>query len=179
MKDVEQITGLTEHTIRTWCKSFNIQLEKTEGGHRRFTKENIEILLAIKEKRDVQNWSIKQIQSWMNGETTSSMLQSTEIKSNLEKRLEKQDEKIDMLVELNKKLVEKLDEQNKNLNQQLELQRNEIIIAVNDKLKDETERRDRQLMLELRKSQEEVASAFEEKSKKKIGFFARIFGSKK
>ncbi|MBS4191957.1 VanW family protein [Bacillus sp. FJAT-49705] len=70
-----------------------------------------------------ERYRIKQIQGWMNGETTSSMLQSAEVRSNLEKRLQDQEEKLDMLVEVNKELIERLDKQSKSLNQQLELQK--------------------------------------------------------
>lgn len=173
MKEVEDLTGLTEHTIRTWCKRFNIQLETTEGGHRRFSKSNIEMLLAIKEKKEDQNWSMKQIGNWLNGEVSTSLLQSAEVKTNLEKKVENLEESVQMLVDLNKKLVEKLDEQNNNFNKQLELHIN----TINKKLEDETEKRDRQLMLEIRKSQEEVALA--KAIEKKTSFFSKIFGLKK
>lgn len=41
-----------------WSNEFNIQTERSQGGHRRYFKENIEELKAIKEKIYVQKWMV-------------------------------------------------------------------------------------------------------------------------
>lgn len=167
MKEVVTLTGLTEHTIRKWLSEFNIQVDETAGGHRRFPRQAVESLLVAKRKKEDQGWSIKQIRNFFNGDLTTEMLEDPSIKSNLEKRMESMEEAMRMLVEANKNLAGKLDERERNfeitLKQALETQEENILDAVNHKLSDETEKRDRVLMLELRKTQEEIAAANKKK----------------
>jgi DNA-binding transcriptional MerR regulator len=47
-------------------EKFGLVIEKTSGGHRLFTKEQIEIVLAIHNKYQ-DNWDEDQISSWLKG----------------------------------------------------------------------------------------------------------------
>jgi DNA-binding transcriptional MerR regulator len=48
--DVKRITGVPEYSIRYWEKEFGlIRPIRLESGHRRYTKENIETILKIKD----------------------------------------------------------------------------------------------------------------------------------
>ncbi len=49
-KQVAEMTELSDDLIRVYQKEFNLQVERTSRGHRRFTQKNISDLLAIKEK---------------------------------------------------------------------------------------------------------------------------------
>ena len=200
MEEVIRITGLTEHTIRNWCREFNIQLEKTGGGHRRFTDENIQLLKSIEEKKEVNGWSMKQIGSWLNGELTPEVIASTEVKTNLEKEFQDfkkvVSEKTDNLAEVISQqtqiilaLTKKLDEQAQVHKQQLSEQEQRILDAIEKRLSDPVEKRTQELtnslnqMLMQRSS--EIAAAKEkeileqeiQKQQEKQGFISKIFSS--
>lgn len=49
-KIVADRLGMTPDLLKVWSNEFNIQTERSPGGHRRYSKENIEELTAIKEK---------------------------------------------------------------------------------------------------------------------------------
>lgn len=192
MNDAERITGLTKDTIRNWCKEFNIQVDKTEGGHRRFTEESLQVLKAIQEKKLVNNWSMKQIGSWLNGELTPEVMAGTEVKTNLEKKFEnledvilKQNEQIQMQNQLFKAVLERMDDQEKRHQQQLLEQEARIVAAVEKRLADPIEKRTLELTnslnaaLEVR--QNEVAAAKEKEAAEKEqsqsnGFLNKIKG---
>jgi DNA-binding transcriptional MerR regulator len=191
MKDVEKITGLSEHTIRNWCKDFNIQLAKTSGGHRRFTEENIKLIKAIQEKKDGSGWSMKQIGSWLNGELTPEVLANAEVQTNLEKKFESLEEVVSgELGDLKQAvllLAKKLDEQEKRHQQALLENQATIIDAVEKRLADPVERRTLELSNLMRESIEqkqlEIAAAKEKeeaevelhKQKEKLGPISRFF----
>ncbi|SED17953.1 MerR family transcriptional regulator [Paenibacillus sp. GP183] len=85
-KQVSDITGLSDDLIRLYEKNFNIQVSRTNGGHRRYSKENVELLNAIKKKIQEQNWSYDQVSGWLNGEVVP--FEEQKIHSNLEKKVD-------------------------------------------------------------------------------------------
>lgn len=75
---------MTPDLLKLWSNEFNIQTERSPGGHRRYSKENIEELTAIKEKIQLQKWAYDQVRAWRNGELD--LFISKEEKSGLEKK---------------------------------------------------------------------------------------------
>jgi len=121
-KEVSEITKIDKESLRKYTEYFNIQTQWTQPnnkGHRRYTKENIGELVAIREKVKDQNWSWAKTLSWRNGETDV-FITSHEEKSNLEKKmdqlLQQQQQMVDELElhrEFTKKLASELDKSNK------------------------------------------------------------------
>lgn len=107
-KIVADRLGVTPDLLKVWSNEFNIQTERSQGGHRRYSKENIEELKAIKEKIQVQNWSYDQVRAWKNGELDSFV--SKEEKSELEKKLNEVLENQQLQNQFNQALVQKLQE---------------------------------------------------------------------
>lgn len=173
MKNVVEITALSEHNIRKWIKEFNIQVHETDGGHRRFTQETVDKLLLAKKKRDQQGWSIKDIRNFFNGELSNELkdqqIDSREHVTALEKRLQNMEEKLDTTMQINQQLISALKEKEQNEQQTLQT----ILEHIDAKFEDENEKRDRQLMLELRKTQEEIAASNLPKKKKWLSFFKK------
>ncbi|MGR9527766.1 MerR family transcriptional regulator (plasmid) [Priestia megaterium] len=50
LKDTVKLTGLSIDLVRLYEKEFNLQIQRTEGGHRRYTKQNIDLLIEIKKR---------------------------------------------------------------------------------------------------------------------------------
>ncbi len=107
-KIIADLLGVTTDLLKVWSNEFNIQTERSRGGHRRYSKENIEELKAIKEKIQVQKWSYDQVRSWRNGELDSFV--SKEEKSELEKKLDEVLENQQLQNQFNQALVQKLQE---------------------------------------------------------------------
>lgn len=107
-KIVADFLGVTPDLLKVWSNEFNIQTERSQGGHRRYSKENIEELKAIKEKIQVQNWSYDQVRAWRNGELD--LFVSKEEKSELEKKLDEVLENQQLQNQFNQVLVQKLQE---------------------------------------------------------------------
>ncbi|MGX5547289.1 MerR family transcriptional regulator [Bacillus cereus] len=107
-KIVADRLGVTPDLLKVWSNEFNIQTERSQGGHRRYSKENIEELKAIKEKIQVQKWSYDQVRAWRNGELD--LFVSKEEKSELEKKLDEVLENQKLQNQFNQALVQKLQE---------------------------------------------------------------------
>ncbi|PGM69893.1 mercury resistance protein [Bacillus cereus] len=107
-KIVADRLGVTPDLLKVWSNEFNIQTERSQGGHRRYSKENIEELKAIKEKIQVQKWSYDQVRAWRNGELD--LFVSKEEKSELEKKLDEVLENQQLQNQFNQVLVQKLQE---------------------------------------------------------------------
>lgn len=60
--------GVEPSTIKYWCEEFGnfIRPARTPGGHRRFSDEDIQDLLYLKQLLHVQNFSIKQAKDYLN-----------------------------------------------------------------------------------------------------------------
>ncbi|PFE93075.1 hypothetical protein CN325_22030 [Bacillus thuringiensis] len=50
-KIVADLLGIIPDLLKVWSNEFNIQTERSQGGHRRYSKENIEELKAIDEDK--------------------------------------------------------------------------------------------------------------------------------
>lgn len=162
-KQVSEITELSDDLIRVYQKEFNLQVERTSRGHRRFNQKNIADLLAIKEKIQNEGWTYNQVREWLGGNVI--IYKSPEAKSNFEKQFEDLAEKVMGQNELLQLLIEKLDEQSKVMEQQQRY------------IEDSLKMRDRQITEHLR-SQFEVAVALEAPKRTgrcKPGFFQRLF----
>lgn len=107
-KIVADRLGVTPDLLKVWSNEFNIQTERSQGGHRRYSKENIEELKSIKEKIQVQKWSYDQVRSWRNGELD--LFVSKDEKSELEKKLDAVLENQQLQNQFNQTLVQKLQE---------------------------------------------------------------------
>ena len=167
MKDVVGIVGLSEHTIRNYTKEFNIQLEKTDGGHRRFTEESIKQLNTVKKLKEEHGYSIKQIRAFLNGETLEVMLDNPDTRTSLEKKVEELTEKVDNLVQVNMTLGKLIDEERKLRKEDKDFYLQEM-------------REQRELLLESNKqktaNEKLLLDTVEElKSTKKRGFFEKLF----
>lgn len=174
--EVTELTGLSEDQIRDYVEEFNIQIERTKGGHRRFTKENVETLLTIKSKLTDQMWSFEQVKRWMNGESEP-VLHEKEFQTTLE-------QKIDLLLEgrarddeFQKILVQKLDEQARHyeklmieMQQKHQKELDEQRLFLENKL---LERND-DIVNRIRLSQEE-----KEQQEESGSIFSKLFGKKK
>ncbi|MCU5581159.1 MerR family transcriptional regulator [Bacillus toyonensis] len=107
-KIVADHVGVTPDLLKAWSNEFNIQTERSQGGHHRYTKGNIEGLIAIIEKIQVQKWSYDQVRAWRNGELD--LFFSKEEKSELEKKLDVVLENQQLQNQFNQTLVQKLQE---------------------------------------------------------------------
>lgn len=177
--EVVELTGLSEDQVRDYVDEFNIQIERTKGGHRRFTKENIEILITIKKKLTEQMWSFQQVRRWINGESET-VIHEKEFQTDLEK-------KIDLLLEgrsrddeFQKLLIQKLDEQAKHyeklmneMQQKHQKELDEQRLFLENKL---TERND-DIVNRIRISQ--VENQEEKQEEESSSIFSKLFGKKK
>lgn len=137
LREVAEITGLSNDLIRLYEKEFNLVVDRTEGGHRRFSKKNIEEFVAIRKRIQEQNWSYDQVRAWRNGQIEP-LLEDERIRSNLEKEVEALREDQQKTTELLKAVVEKLGEQNQLIHRQQQY------------IEESINRRDQELMTHLR-----------------------------
>jgi len=178
LKDTVKLTGLSIDLIRLYEKEFNLQIQRTEGGHRRYNKQNIDLLTEIKKRIQEQNWSYKMINQWLQGEIVP---EAVEIQSNLEKKVESLQEKVQELLNRSEKdeqfqlaLIQRLDEQGsliKKLTEKLDHQ---------DKyIENNLEKRDEKLtnaIREISDTKKFIAAAQENLDSKPKGFWSKIFG---
>jgi len=114
LKDTVKLTALSIDLIRLYEKEFNLQIQRTEGGHRRYTKNNIDLLIEIKKRIQEQNWSYKMVNQWLQGEVIT---EAVDIQSNLEKKIDSLENKVQELLDRSEKdeqfqlaLIQRLDE---------------------------------------------------------------------
>ncbi len=178
LKDTVKLTGLSVDLIRLYEKEFNLQIQRTEGGHRRYNKQNIDLLTEIKKRIQEQNWSYKMINQWLQGEIVP---ETVEVQSNLEKKVQSLEEKVQELLNRSEKdeqfqlaLIQRLDEQGsliKKLTEKLDHQ---------DKyIENNLEKRDEKLTSAIREisdTKKLIAAAQENLDSKPKGFWSKIFG---
>lgn len=158
-KEVTKLTNLSVDLLRVYEKEFNLDIQRTTGGHRRYTEENIELLIDIKKKIQDQNWSYKMVQQWLSGEEMTT--ESPEVRSNLEKKMENLEGMVQDLLSKSER-----DEQ---FQQALLLRLQEQAAAIenqNNYIKNSLEERDQKLLENIRRTQEE---------KKSRNWFQRLF----
>ena len=44
LREVSEVTGLSSDLLRLYEKEFNLQVERTKGGHRRYSRKKCRIL---------------------------------------------------------------------------------------------------------------------------------------
>ncbi|MGM0843313.1 MAG: MerR family transcriptional regulator [Bacillota bacterium] len=173
-QETAEKVGITTETLRKWAREFNIQTEKTENGHRRYTKENIEKLMGIKQKIHVQNWSWDQVKAWINGEEEQFV--PHEEKSILESKMDKLTEMYEAQLQFNQRLVEELGAMKKDNHELKELVKN----LPKELPPRETDERDLKLIESFRETMDEKAKEIQEvasaKEEEKKGIFERWFG---
>ncbi|MBU8757012.1 MerR family transcriptional regulator [Priestia megaterium] len=178
LKDTVKLTGLSIDLIRLYEKEFNLQIQRTEGGHRRYTKNNIDLLIEIKKRIQEQNWSYKMVNQWLQGEVIT---EAVDIQSNLEKKIDSLENKVQELLDRSEKdeqfqlaLIQRLDEQGtliKQLTDKLDSQDRYI--------ENNLDKRDEKLTSALREisdTKKLIAAAQENLEQKPKGFWTRIFG---
>jgi DNA-binding transcriptional MerR regulator len=173
--EVSKILDISTDLLRKWAVEFNIPYETTDKGHRRYSKENVEVLIAISRKIKEQNWSWDQVKAWRNGEHDA--FSTYEEKSNSEKKLDevlefakKQEERADRQEQFNLALLQKLQEMESKYQQlhqfvQLQLPNREEFQERNRLLFDMQEQLAKPAVIEdelLRKQEEETRKMREE-----------------
>ncbi|MGM2799385.1 MerR family transcriptional regulator [Bacillus cereus group sp. Bce004] len=159
LKQVSEITGLSNDLLRIYEKEFNLQIKRTNGGHRRYTEEDINQLVTIKKMIQEQNLSYKQVRSWLNGEDVMPALQDHKVASNLEKKVEEQSELIrDLTEKLDKsiqlqvatmQMVSELQAEKKQLQTIVENRNQDLInTLIEEKRKDREERQEKKPFLQ-------------------------------
>lgn len=177
LKDTVKLTGLSIDLVRLYEKEFNLQIQRTEGGHRRYTKQNIDLLIEIKKRIQEQNWSYKMINQWLQGEIIP---ESIEVQSKLEKKVESLEDKVQELLARSEKseqfqfaLIQRLDEQSKLIRQLTEK------LSSQDKyIENNLEKRDENLtnaIREISDTKKLIAAAQESLESKPKSFWHRIF----
>lgn len=178
LKDTVKLTGLSIDLIRLYEKEFNLQIQRTEGGHRRYTKTNIDLLIEIKKRIQEQNWSYKMVNQWLQGEVIT---EAVDIQSNLEKKIDSLEHKVQELLDRSEKdeqfqlaLIQRLDEQGtliKQLTDKLDSQDRYI--------ENNLDKRDEKLTSALREisdTKKLIAAAQENLEQKPKGFWSKFFG---
>ncbi|AUB67084.1 mercury resistance protein (plasmid) [Bacillus cereus] len=107
-KIVAESLGITPDLLKVWSNEFNVQIERSQGGHRRYSKENIEELKSIKEKIHIQKWTYDQVRAWRNGELD--LFVAKEEKAELEKKMDQVLENQVLQQQFNQALIQKLHE---------------------------------------------------------------------
>jgi DNA-binding transcriptional MerR regulator len=177
LKDTVKLTGLSIDLVRLYEKEFNLQIQRTEGGHRRYTKQNIDLLIEIKKRIQEQNWSYKMINQWLQGEIIP---ESIEVQSKLEKKVESLEDKVQELLNRSEKdeqfqfaLIQRLDEQSKLIGQLTEK------LSSQDKyIENNLEKRDEKLtnaIREISDTKKLIAAAQENLESQPKSFWHRIF----
>lgn len=184
LKQVSEITGLSNDLLRIYEKEFNLQIKRTGGGHRRYTESDINQLVTIKKMIQEQNLSYKQVRSWMNGEDITPSLQDHKISSNVQKELQEHKE---MIRDLGEKLDKSMQVQALMMQKMIELQTEKdemqkamLRIASNTEEKEDREEMKRTLG-EINRNMKSFDERLKEaknnrKPEKNKSFLQRIFG---
>ncbi|HOJ63784.1 MAG TPA: MerR family transcriptional regulator [Spirochaetota bacterium] len=87
--EVSELTGIKETVLRFWEKEFS-QLKpiKSKFGHRMYTRNDIEIILKIKELLYEKKMTIKGAREALNNNSTNKKVDLKIIKKGLEEMLE-------------------------------------------------------------------------------------------
>jgi DNA-binding transcriptional MerR regulator len=179
LKDTVKLTGLSIDLIRLYEKEFNLQIQRTEGGHRRYNKRNIDLLIEIKKRIQEQNWSYKMVNQWLQGEVIT---EAVDVQSNLEKKVDSLENKVQELLDRSAKddqfqlaLIQRLDEQGKlikHLTEKLDYQ--------DQYIENNLEKRDEKLTSAIREisdTKKLIAAAQENLESKPKSFWSKIFGN--
>ena len=162
-KEVAELTGYKADSIKKMCNEYDIETPRTEGGHRRYTAHNIEVLLAIKDKRENDDWSVKQIQDWLKGKET---VFNTHIpKTQDEMKYERLETKYEQLEKAFRVVIQKTNQDRELDKRQREEERKQML-----QMLEEEREKDRKLMMQmLEKQREEDRKHYELLLKEQLG----------
>ena len=167
-KEVSAFTGYNANTLRRKCLHYKIEAPLTNGGHRRFTKQNVEMLIAIKEKED-SGWTQDRVDEWLKGEGAPLDFDEYVPKSVDEMRMERIESENRELREENEQVKEaiqliskKMDEQTEFFMKMFEKQQEENQKQIKKLLNEHIEKRDHLLMTTIRESQRESQQTIKE-----------------
>ena len=145
-KEVARITGVEASTLNKWANHFGLQTEWTGGetkkGHRRYTKENVEEVLQLKELIQVQRLDWDAAESVFRGIEQEFIVDQT--KTKIEKEIEKNTKMVAEVLE-NTQEIRRFNEQ---LVKQLEMVTNELHSTKKELLEVKKENESQQLLLE-------------------------------
>lgn len=119
-KEASNITGISSDLLRTYEREFNLQIARTSGGHRRYTKEDIDMFKKIRKMMKEDGLSYRQISLKLNKNTTEDRAETNDIHqvSKIEEMIMEQRKMIETLTEkidYNLKLQSILADQIKNI----------------------------------------------------------------
>jgi len=147
-KEVAELTGYKADSIKKMCNEYDIETPRTEGGHRRYTAHNIEVLLAIKDKRENDDWSVQQIKEWLNGKET---VFTTHIpKTQDEMKYERLETKYEQLEKAFRVVIQKTNQDRELDKRQREEERKQML-----QMFEEEREKDRKLMMQMLEKQRE------------------------
>ena len=173
---VATILGVTDSTLRFWCRKFSPKLNiKKIGSHRRFTKENIKDLQYIKKLLKEDGLMISQAKEVFNKDENAIMEQVNEGEPLAIQALATAIglEVEECLNEFKQELIEQQQEELKNIKSEISKtiqEENKKIFNAIDEKELEAKNRDIEMIDKLKYSMEEI-----KKSNQKKGFFARLF----
>ncbi|MBY0214774.1 MULTISPECIES: MerR family transcriptional regulator [Priestia] len=120
IKDVAEILGWSQSNVRKYMKYMNLQGSRTEGGHRRFSQQDLNDLLEAKRLKEENDYSLKMIQAHFNKELTNEMIEKNEsLKSFLEESVEELQDQVEGNAEKIKSMAELFDGFVKHTEQQI------------------------------------------------------------
>ncbi|MFC4182370.1 MerR family transcriptional regulator [Saccharococcus thermophilus] len=177
-KAAAKMVGVDPELLKTWCNEFNIQTARTEGGHRRYSLDNIATLKEIRKKIQEQGLGYDEIRAWLNGEIEA--FEPKPHQSELEKKMDKlleeaeqQKQFREQQTQFQQALIQRLamlEQQNKQLieqNKQL-IEQNRQLVEQNEQLKSLFGERDQFFLGSLKQSMEKT-------KKKRTGILAKLF----
>jgi len=160
-KEVSAYTGYNANTLRRKCLHYKIEAPLTDGGHRRFTKQNVEMLIAIKEKED-SGWTQDRVEEWLKGEGAPLNFDEYVPKSVDEMRMERIETENRDLRETIQLISKKMDEQTEFFMKMYEKQQEDNQNQIKKILNEHLEKRDHLLMTTIRESQRESQQTIKE-----------------
>lgn len=145
-KEVSKITGVESATLNKWANHFKLETKwsggETKKGHRRYTKENVEEVLQLKELIQTQKLDWEAAESVFRGIETEFIVDQT--KSKIEKEIEKNTKLVAEVLE-NTQEIRRFNEQ---LVKQLEMVTNELHSTKKELLEVKKENESQQMLLE-------------------------------
>lgn len=163
-KTAAKMVGVDPELLKTWCNEFNIQTARTEGGHRRYSLDNIATLKEIRKKIQEQGLGYDEIRAWLNGEIEA--FEPKPHQSELEKKMDKLLEEAEQQKQFQQALIQRLamlEQQNKQL-----IEQNKHLFEQNEQLKSLFGERDQFFLGSLKQSMEKT-------KKKRTGILAKLF----
>lgn len=160
-KEVSAYTGYNANTLRRKCLHYKIEAPLTDGGHRRFTKQNVEMLIAIKEKED-SGWTQDRVEEWLKGEGAPLNFDEYVPKSVDEMRMERIETENRELRETIQLISKKMDEQTEFFMKMYEKQQEDNQNQIKKILNEHLEKRDHLLMTTIREFQRESQQTIKE-----------------